>query len=285
MSSSTFALHTPGAARLRSFVWPREHGAWGMLLVPLATGAVLGRPVGNRIVLVLLLAVGALGLFCLRTPLEAWLGISPWRAQNPRERRVIIHSIYIYTSVSLGALAILLWQIRSYGLFLVGAAAAAAFLGQALLKSRGRQTRMAVQLVGSIGLTATAAAAYYVASARLDTAALVIWAANWVFSANQILYVQTRIHSTRAATLSERLARGKWLILGEIVMALSLALAWRKGWLPSLALLAFAPVLGRGLLWSFSSTSHLQIRRLGITELLHAVLFAALLIVGFHVSG
>jgi len=159
----------------------------------------------------------------------------------------------------------LLWQIRWYGLFLVGAAAATAFLGQALLKGRGRQTRMAAQLVGSIGLTATAAAAYYVASARLDNTALVICAANWVFAANQILYVQTRIHSTRAATFGERLARGKWFILGEIVMAFSLALAWRKGWLPSLALLAFAPVLGRGLAWLFSSASRLQIRRLGVS--------------------
>jgi hypothetical protein len=256
-----------------------------MLLVPLATGAVLGRPVGDRIVLVLLLAAAALGLFCARTPLEAWLGISPWRAQNPRERRVILHSLYVYASVSLGALAILLWQIRSYGLLLVGGAAAAAFLGQALLKSRGKQARMAAQLVGSIGLTATAAAAYYVASARLDTASLVIWAVNWIFAANQILYVQARIRSARATTFDERLAQGKWLILGEIVMVLALALAWRKGWLPSLALLAFAPVLWRGLAWFFSSPSRLQIRRLGIGELIHAVIFAALLIVGFRIHG
>ena len=253
-----------------------------MLLVPLATGAVLGRPGGDRIFLVLLLAVAALGLFCVRTPVEAWLGISPCRVQNPRERRVILHSIYIYTSVSLGALAILLWQIRLIGLLLVGAVAASAFLVQAILKSRGRQTRMAAQLVGSVGLTATAAAAYYVASAKLDTAALVIWAANWIFAANQILYVQTRIHSARAATYEEKLIQGKGFILGEIVMALSLALAWRKGWLPGLALLAFAPVLGRGLWWLFSDRSHLQIRRLGISELLHAGLFAALLIVGFQ---
>jgi hypothetical protein len=254
-----------------------------MLLVPLATGAVLGRPGADRIVLLLLLAVAALGLFCARTPLEAWLGISPCRVQNPRERRVILHSIYIYTSVSLGALAILLWQIRSSGLFLVGAAAATAFLVQAILKSRGRQTRMAAQLVGSIGLTATAAAAYYVASGRLDTTALVIWAANWVFAANQILYVQTRIRSARATTFDERLTQGKWLILGEIVMALALVLAWRKGWLPNLALLAFAPVLWRRLSWFFSSASRLQIRRLGVSELIHAVIFAALLIAGFQI--
>jgi hypothetical protein len=232
--------------------------------------------------LVLLLTLAALGLFCARTPIEAKLGISPWRAQSPRERRVIDHSIYIYTSVSLGALAILLWQIRSSGLLWVGAAAPTAFLGQAILRSRGRRTRMASQLVGSIGLTATAAAAYYVASGKLDTTAFVIWTANWVFAANQILYVQARIHSGRATTFNERLSQGKWFILNEIVMALALALSWRRGWLPSLALLAFLPVLGRGLPWLFSSASRLQIRRLGVSELIHAVIFAALFIVGFR---
>ena len=200
-----------------------------MLLVPLATGALVGRPVGGGVVAVLLLAAAALGLFCARTPLEAWLGISPWRAQNPRERRFIPHFILIYSSVSLGALALLLRQIRFHGLFLVGAAAAIAFLGQAILKSRGRQARMAAQLVGSIGLTASAAAAYYVASGRLDTTALVIWAANWVFAANQILYVQARIRSARATTFEDRLAQAKGFILGEFLMALALASAWREG--------------------------------------------------------
>jgi hypothetical protein len=82
--------------------------------------------------------------------------------------------------------------------------------------------------------------------------------------------------------IDERLTQAKGFILGEIGMVIALALAWRKGWLPSLALLAFAPVLGRGLAWFFSSTSRLQIRRLGIGELIHVVTFAALLIVSFH---
>jgi len=285
MSSPTFTLNAPATARLRSLVWPREHGAWGMLLVPLVTGAALGRPVGDRIVLVLLLTLAALGLFCARTPVEAKLGISPWRAQSPRERRVIDHSIFIYTSVSLGALAILLWQIRSSGLLWVGAAAATAFLGQAILRSRGRRTRIASQLVGSIGLTATAAAAYYVASGRLDNTAFVVWVANWVFAVNQILYVQARIRSARATTFNERLSQGKWFVRDEIVMALALALSWLRGWLPSLALLAFVPVIWRGVPWFFSSATRLQIRRLGISELLHAGVFAVLLVVGFQLTG
>ena len=47
-----------------------------MLLVPLFTGAAAGNPHGERIIWVLLFAAAALGLFCLRTPVEAGLEIS-----------------------------------------------------------------------------------------------------------------------------------------------------------------------------------------------------------------
>ena len=39
--------------------------------------------------LILLFAAVALGLFCMRTPVEAWLEISPFRPQNDVERRLI----------------------------------------------------------------------------------------------------------------------------------------------------------------------------------------------------
>jgi hypothetical protein len=46
-----------------------------MLLVPLVTGAAAGAPRGERMIWVLLFAATALGLFCLRTPVEAGYGI------------------------------------------------------------------------------------------------------------------------------------------------------------------------------------------------------------------
>ena len=44
---------------------------------------------GSRWTLILLFAAVALGLFCMRTPVEAWLEISPFRPQNDVERRLI----------------------------------------------------------------------------------------------------------------------------------------------------------------------------------------------------
>src|ERR1017187_10423624 len=100
MASAASILYLISRPRGRSFILPREHGAWGMLLVPLITGAAAGNPRGERLVWILLFAVAALGIFCLRTPLEAGLGISPLQPQNEREQKLIYCSIYTYASVA-----------------------------------------------------------------------------------------------------------------------------------------------------------------------------------------
>jgi hypothetical protein len=99
-----------------------------MLLVPLVTGAAAGNPRGVRLIWILLFAAIALGLFCLRTPVEAKLAISPLRPQNDAERRLILISIYTFASVVGSALAVLILWARPYGLLLIGAVAAIAFL-------------------------------------------------------------------------------------------------------------------------------------------------------------
>ena len=284
MSSTTPALHTQNSTRLKSFVRPREHGAWGMLLVPLVTGAWIGSPQGERIIWLLLFAAVALGLFCLRTPVEALLALSPLRPQNPAERRAAVYSIYFYASVSVLSLAILFWWARAYGLLLLGAAAAAAFLAQSVLKTLGRQTRMNAQLTGAVALASTAAGAYYLATGSLDRTALMLWVVNWLFAANQIHYVQLRIHSARLATPAEKLSRGKGFLLGEALTLVVLGLAWRAGWLPGLAIAAFGPVLVRGLAWFRQSPRPLAIRRLGMSELAQAVIFGVLVIVSFQLQ-
>ena len=134
MASAAPTLSLLVRSRARSFFLPREHGAWGMLLVPLVTGAAAGDPRGERIIWIMLFAAIALGLFCLRTPVEAKFAISPLRPQNDAERRLIHYSIYIYASVAGSALAVLILWAHAYGLLLLGTVAAIAFLLQAVLK-------------------------------------------------------------------------------------------------------------------------------------------------------
>ena len=252
-------------------------------MVPLATGAGVSHPAADRVIWILVFAVVALGLFCLRTPVEARLAISPLRPQNDLERRLIHHSIYLYASVTGLALAALLGWARAYGLLWLGAAAAIVFILQAVWKQGGLEKRRDSQWLGALALTSTAAGAYYLGSGRLDRTAAVLWAANWVFAANQIHFVQLRIRSARLSKPAEKLANGRRFLLHQAALVWILAAAWREDWLPGLAMLAFAPVLIRGLAWFVQPPRPLAVRRLGASELAYAVLFGIVFIAGYSI--
>jgi hypothetical protein len=60
-----------------------------------------------------------------------------------------------------------------------------------------------------------------------------------------------------------------------------LALVYYFSWLPELTLIAFAPVLFRGFVWFAKRPQPIVVRRLGWTELVHALVFGVLLTAGF----
>lgn len=267
--------------RVRALIIPREHGAWGMLLVPLVTGASVGLAEAQAWEPLALFAGAALALFWLRTPLEAAFGTSPMRAQSPAETNSLLAAIAGLGSAAMLCLVALLWHGANSGLWLIGGVAALAFVLQVLIKKLGRSARMTAQMIGAIGLTSTAAGAYYVVTGHIDRTLLALWLANWMFAGNQIHFVQLRLHAARAATWAEKIGRGRMFFAGQFAMIAVLLAAWRAHLLPALALIAFAPVLVRGLMWFIPGPQALVVRRLGWTELSHAVAFGVLLVFGF----
>jgi len=274
-------LTIPQNERRRALVVPREHGAWGMLLVPLVSGAAVGLLAGGRVVPVLLLTTAVLALFWLRTPLESWLGTGAVRAQTLEERQLVRNFTLPLATIAAVNLSALFWQGKNRGLMWLGLIAGAAFVAQLLLKKMGRATRVAAEMVGALTLTSTAPAAYYVATGRLDARAWVLWMVNGLFAANQIHFVWLRIRGARAAGWSEKLTVGWSFLAGQILLGVTLALAYHFRWLPELTLMAFAPVLFRGFIWFAKRPQPIVVRRLGWTELAHAVVFGVLLTAGF----
>ncbi len=282
MSQPAVQLRTAPPSRTRLLVFPREHGAWGMLLVPLATGAGVGLKFGHHLLWLGLFTLAALALFWMRTPLESWLGTSVVRAQSAAEQRTALLAtagLGLVVTLSLGDL---LWDGHNLGLLVIGAGVALAFAVQAITKRLGRRLRMFAQLVGALALTCTAPAGYYVVSGRLDRNALALWLANWIFAGNQIHYVQVRIHSARADGWSEKFSRARGFFFGQALMMISLLLAWRVGLFPALALVAFVPVLLRGVSWFLRPTGSLNVHRLGLAELSQAIAFGVILILSFR---
>lgn len=253
-----------------------------MLLVPLVTGAAVGLFGGGRLASVLLLLLGVLALFWLRTPVESWLGTNGIRAQTREERRAVWAVILPLAAVAGISLGAVLGQENNDNLVWLGVAAGFVFAAQILLKKLGRATRMAAELVGAFALTSTAPAAYCAATGRVDARAWVLWLGNWLFAANQVHFVWLAIRGMRAQGPREKLKVGWPFMLGQVFLASALILAHHFKFLPQLALFAFAPVLFRGFMWFARKPRPLIVRRLGWTELVHALVFGVLLIASFY---
>ncbi len=261
-------------ARQRSLVVPREHGAWGLLLVPLAAGAGVGLLAGGRGSGLAPLAMLAVALFWLRTPVESWAGTAAVRANSAGEKRLVRRAALGLAAIAAAAGLWLFWGGRNGKLVWIGGIAAAAFLAQGVVKRLAPGARGAAQTIGAAGLTATAPAAYYAATGALIGTAWALWAANFLFAANQIHFVQLRI---RAAHLKSRreIARTGWgFLAGQAVLMALLPLFGGR------AAAAFLPILLRGFAFFAAKPGRLRIHRLGKTELAYGCLFGVLLIAG-----
>ena len=279
-SGEDAALH----ARARALIVPREHGAWGLLLVPLFTGVVTGIASPHRFWPLLLFTLAALLLFWLRTPVESLLGSGTVSAHTPRERRTALIASLVLAGAAAACLAALLWGGRNSQLLHIGLIAAFALAVQSALRRLGRAMRMASQLAGAIALTATAPAAYYQGSGHLGNRALILWAANWLFAWNQIHFVQLRIHASRAHGFGEKFARGKYFFLMQalVLAALVVVSVWRL--IPPLVIVAFVPALARGTRWFFLDPEPLNVKKLGWSEMKQGVAFGILLAVALLVQ-
>ncbi|MFN7997567.1 MAG: YwiC-like family protein [Bryobacteraceae bacterium] len=264
--------------RRRSLIVPREHGAWGILLVPLVTGAAVGLRSGGDFAPFPPLAIAALALFWLRTPVESWAGMAAIRARTGPEFRLVRTVALALAALSLLCLVWLFWGGRNGALIGIGAGAGLAFAAQAVMKRMSRVLRSAAQMVGAIGLTAVAPAAYAVTTGALDRTAGALWAANLLFALNQIQYVHLRIRAAQAKTAAMKFTLGRHFLAGQFLLIVALAAAAAAHLFPYLAAIAFIPMLARGFAWFVAKPTALVIHRLGKNELMHAVAFCVLLV-------
>lgn len=269
-----------------TLVLPREHGAWGILLVSWLTGMAAGASSGGALGRELWLLVVAGAVFCASTPVEnALFPDGPLRPRTAGELRWMSLFAAVFSAIAGAALAMLISDPLPAGFFVVGGMAAGILEVQIALKIMRRHLRVVAQLTGVLGLTALAAMAYSVATARIDRVALALWAINGLFATNQILYVHLRIRQQRIATHRKGFVDKRVFVGCELLTAALLTVWCRIGWIPSAVLIAFAPILMRGAIWCLlPGKQSLSIRRLGKEQLAHGLLFAGILFLAFKVS-
>jgi len=217
---------------------PREHGAWGILLIPFTT-AVGAAGVWNLPVALLLVSV--LCFYIARTS---------WLKRNYRWTAILLAGS-LATAVPLVAVW-RLWWLPAFG------AVAAVLAIQPTSQSLWRQ------LLAVAGLTLTAPAAWYVATGTLDYR---LWLLNVLYFVGGVFYV--RMHLA-AAVARRPVQRAPTLVYHAALAAV--AAVWQP------VGLVFVPGIARAFVGVVRLSPTLRIKRLGWTEVAYSVLFAALVI-------
>jgi YwiC-like protein len=273
-------LHFP-QPQTRKLLVPREHGSWGLWLLPLITGAVvaIAKHPGLSDTAIFWFCAASASAFLAYQPLEALLGVAPLKARSPEEKQLaatwIIFTGFIAVTCAMQLL------IAGRGKVLFFALLAGACFVARMLFSRLRALRVIRQIIGALALSSTAAAAYYVISGEVDLTALVLWGANWMFAAGQIEYVQLRVRTANAHSRAEKARSGWKVYLLHLAMILVTVIASATGYVPALFTLVFVPAIARLVVWTISQPAKIDFYALGFSELLQGVLFSSLLIVSF----
>lgn len=261
---------------------PTEHGAWGMLAVPFLSAAAVSNQWNWPLPLC---GACALALYLLRGSTEAQGG-------NWKLLLVPAHLALVATA-ALSAIALLVLYQR-YELIIVGALGTILYGVQQWLVAqhdpqRTEKRSLAAELVGVGLLSLTAPAAWIASRGGMDLIGAQVWILNLAFFLGGVLYVKYRVRGLQAhrefAGGRERLRFAWPVILYHLLLVIFLA-AWVWVQPRSAAMLvAFTPgVLRAGGLF-FHLGNRFPIRRLGWTEVAHAVVFAVLLVMAFHLKN
>jgi hypothetical protein len=253
---------------------PREHGAWAWLLLPLVAG---GAAAGSANAPLALLTVGSLAAYVARTPLEMAL-------RRPAQRRTNAGWAGLYAVAALLALAPLIFYYHRWGLLPLGAIGIAIALPVLISRRLRYRWRAQGEMLVVVGLSLLAPAAYHAATGDFDEQAAVLWAPPALYGTGSIFYVRMLFEQRRsAAPTGISGARGA-LAFYLTALWMAIAAGTTSGLLPLLTPVAFLPATLKIALALARRTAADNVRRTGVIEVLHATLFAALLVAAYAIQ-
>ena len=271
----------PFPAPARRLLVPREHGSWGLWVLPLVTGAVVGavHVHGFSVWPAVWLLIAAAFTFLAYQPLEELLGFSPYRIRSAFEKKIVAGWIVV-CSVA-GIVAAFELVKLDCGLVLWFAALGVACFAIRLILNRARRFRVARQILGALSLSSTSAAAYYVFTRAWGGVPTLLWAAYWLFAIGQIEYVQLRVHTAAVRTRAEKVYASLGISLYHLVLLYFATIAATTRMVHPLFAIAFLPAVVRILVWAARKPARVNFHVLGFSELFQSVLFSSFLLAAF----
>jgi hypothetical protein len=292
------------------FQWPAEHGAWGILLTPYVCAAAVA---GRWNLPLALCGVCAVALFLLRgSLLRTEAARKDGERAEPLWMRLAEPAHLALAGSAAGSGALLVVYYGRWELLAVGIAGAALYALQTWLVAEHREhasekRSLLAELVGVLLLTLSAPAAWISARGTLfertagtgifSAAGIQVWLLNLLFFLGGILYVKYRVRGLLAHRefegIGERV-KFAWPVFFYHLLLVMFLLYWvasgashasealtLQGWTVALA---FAPGVLRAGRLAFELGRRFPIRRLGWTEMVHAVVFAGLLVLAYRLG-
>jgi hypothetical protein len=246
-----------------------------MLAVPWLVGCGIAGAVTPRAALVLL---GALALFLAQHRLTDW-----YRGRRRASARAALPSLAFLTVVGLAALAPALLAMPPVVVAVLGVTAVAA-TGLSLVFVDARVDHaLPGQVLAAVSLALTAPAAYLASGGAGAVTALALWAINGAYFLWAVFYVNLQIDArARRVSVARALERVRFAartIVADVVLVAVAAVAFPFAGLALPGLVAFVPAAVQSVAGVATLHRPAPLKRVGIAMLVHALAFAALLVV------
>ena len=277
LRSSAFRLPPTVMSNRSKFRLPREHGAWAMLYVPFAVGALAAGSISIRLVFLFL---SVTFVFIARESLLGW-----WRSRSRGQKddqALKYLAIYLLLAGAFGMPLLALWQLFWFAPVAIGTLMLLAFNARQAIQREDRTT--ASEIIAIAGLTLTAPASHYVARGHLDLTALWLWVLCSMYFASSVFYVKLRVSTLNPRKETERRESWRLCALYHGFLLASLLLMAFGGSLSLLVLVAFAPVLIRSLFYLARPVRRINLKLIGWLEVGYSVVFLVFMTLTFRVG-
>lgn len=256
---------------------PKEHGAWAMLYVPLVVGILVA---GRFSLSVLLVVLSTTFVFIARESLLVW-----WRARSrgqsqPEARRMML--IYLGLAALFGSPLVAVNKL--FWLVPLGVATLALLAFNAQQAVRREDRTMSGEVMAILGLTLTAPTAYYVARGTFDQTALWLWVMCALYFASSVFYVKLRVYSISKRKEAERHQSWWSCTLYHTFLLASLLVLSIEGSFNLSILVAFFPVLARSFWQLVKPAERINLRRIGMLEIVYSLVFLIFITLTFRLT-
>lgn len=249
---------------------PKEHGGWVMYIMPFFIGwAVAGRSTTALLLLFLVMTLFFMARYCLNVV------VSESIKQNKNNLLIKKASkwLLIYSLVAFILAVFLYFYFKLYLLILFFVFSLLILLINLFFVYNRNEMTSASQVIGSLGLSLSAPAAYYVCTKGINEIAIFLWIICFFYQTGEIYFVRFLI--TKKNSFKDF---PKFLVFYLIVILLFLYFLRITNIIAPFILLSFLPSIIKFFIFQIDKFPKLTIKKVGLLELTHSIIFLILVI-------